>query len=94
MLGDRPDIKKMIPRLRLDMLPNYHAKNYKGNPSPVPSLNLNATTLNSTNTNNSSKQSILQQTMGNPFQGLGSSSLAFSQTSVNNTSLQKLLAKK
>ena len=41
----RKDIKNMIPKLRLDMLPNYHLKNTK-------TLNLSKTQLQSQNSTN------------------------------------------
>ena len=53
--------KKMIPRLRLDMLPNYHLKNQKGSSNPGLNLNLNVVQAANASYNSLIKQKHQQQ---------------------------------
>ena len=99
--SEKRDMKKMIPRLRLDRLPNYHLKNQKTAQPPVPGLNLNAASLSSTNPNLSSNSStnkqatLLQHTIGHSHYNFsGSSALGYSHATLNSSSLQKLMSQK
>ena len=60
-LTAKTDIKKLIPKLRLDVLPNYHLKNTKAlNP-----LNTQLNSQNSTNTLQNNTNSQIQPSIYN-----------------------------
>ena len=61
-LTPKTDIKKLIPKLRLDMLPNYHLKNTKAlNPSKTQLNSQNSTNTLQNNMNSQAQPSIYNQ---------------------------------
>lgn len=96
----KKDIKKMIPRLRLEMLPNYHAKTQTNNST-------NATqpqaTLNQSNSFTKSgsmlnqvpivTKSPLGQSNTNSIQNINANTLLYSQNHLSGSSLSKYIKK-
>ncbi len=98
------DIKKMIPRLRLEMLPNYHAKsenNVKNpqqqtQPSQQSSLNQSNSFSKSGSLLNQA-QAITKNPLGqsntNSIQNINANTLMYSQNHLSGTSLSKYIKK-
>ena len=65
---EKRDIKKMIPRLRLEMLPNYHAKAQTTTTTSPNNENLNKTyTSSSQNILKAQMQKAFSNASGNPL---------------------------
>lgn len=76
------DIKKMIPRLKLELLPNYHLKNQKGAVNPVPNLNLGGSAALS-NAGSSSKHPYLHQLTSDSLQANVGNSFSLAHNSLS-----------
>ena len=82
--SSKMDIKKMVPRLRLDLLPNYHLKNQKTTANPMSNLNLNlGGTAGLSNVPSNSKHPYLQQLATEAFQNNIGSSYALGHSSIS-----------
>jgi hypothetical protein len=83
---DKKDIKKMIPRLRLEMLPNYHAKT---NPPQGETGGL-AKTYSSTNTQiGNIVKTQLQKTYSTAVPTSLTENILYSQSSVGSSTYLK-----
>lgn len=105
----KKDIKKMIPRLRLEMLPNYHGNQAgNGKQTQIPpqqnvstnstlatnqSLSFSKNGTGSTSQVQTLSKGPLQQSLTNSIQNMNVNSLMYSQSNLSGTSLSKYIKK-